>query len=90
MSAALPPDDTQMKSMPSAFNSLAIATASSGVRPPSRQSLPVMRAPSATCLGTTARTARATDSGNFMRFSNEPPYWSVRLLDSDDMKPCIR
>ena len=61
MSAVTPPDETQMKSMPSPLSALAIATASSGVSPPSRQSLPVMRAPSGTPFGTTARTARAID-----------------------------
>ena len=66
MSAATPPDETQMKSSPSAFSALAIATASSGVSPPSRQSLPVMRAPSGRAFGTTARTARAIDSGKRM------------------------
>ena len=73
-----------------AFSALAMATASSGVSPPSRQSLPVMRAPSGTLFGTTARTARAIESGKRMRFSSEPPYWSVRLLEIGDMKPCAR
>ena len=74
MSAVTPPDEMQMKSMPSALSALEMATASSGVSPPSRQSLPVMRAPSGTLFGTTARTARAIESGKRMRFSNEPPY----------------
>ena len=90
MSAVTPPDEMQMKSMPSPLSALAIATASSAVSPPSRQSLPVMRAPSGTPFGTTARTARAIDSGKRRRFSNEPPYWSVRLLEIGDMKPCAR
>jgi hypothetical protein len=74
ISAATPPDEMQMKSMPLPFSARAIATASSGVSPPSRQSLPVMRAPSTIDFGTTARTARAIDSGNRKRFSSEPPY----------------
>ena len=49
-----------------------------------------MRAPSGTLFGTTARTARAIDSGKRMRFSNVPPYWSVRLLETGDMKLCAR
>ena len=45
-----------------------------------------MRAPSAIVFGTTARTARATSRPNRMRFSSEPPYWSVRLLETGDRK----
>src|SRR4029450_4776730 len=86
MSAATPPDEMQIKSIPSPFSALAIVTASSGGSPPSLQSLPVVRAPSGIVLGTTARTARAIDNGKRMRFSNEPPYWSVRLLEIGDMK----
>ena len=76
--------------MPSAFNAFAILIASSGVSPPSRQSEPVMRAPNGTPFGTMARTALATDNGKRSRFSNEPPYWSVRLFEIGDMKPCSR
>ena len=50
----------------------------------------MMRAPSGTAFGTTARTARATESGKRMRFSKLPPYWSVRLLENGEMKLCIR
>ena len=42
-----------MKSVPSVLSAREIATASSGVNPPSRQSLPVMRAPRATVFGIT-------------------------------------
>ena len=53
---------------------VAQATASAAVMPPSAQSLPVMRAPSAATVGGTAcRTASATSRGKRMRFPAPPP-----------------
>jgi len=69
-SAATPPEETHTKSRPAALSALATATASSGVNPPSIQSLPVMRAPRGTPLGTIARTALTTANGKRMRFSS--------------------
>jgi len=59
----MPPEEMQTKSRPAAFSALAKLAASSGVNPPSTQSLPVMRAPSGMPRGMTARTARAMSSG---------------------------
>src|SRR6516162_10073601 len=63
VSALMPPEEMQTKSSPAAFNAVAKLAASSGVNPPSTQSLPVMRAPSGMPRGMPARTARAISSG---------------------------
>ncbi len=48
-------------------------------------------APSALPFGPGWHTPAAmTSSGQRMRFSNVPPYWSVRLLEIGDMKLCAR
>ena len=39
-------------------------------------------------FGTAARTACAISSANRMRFSSEPPYWSVRWLETGDRNEC--
>src|SRR5262245_10390374 len=62
-SALIPPAETQTKSTPAVFSTRAKAAASSGVRPPSTQSFPVIRAPSGMLRGITARTACAISSG---------------------------
>ena len=63
VSALMPPEEMQTKSSPAAFSAFAKLAASSGVNPPSAQSLPVMRAPSGMPRGMTARTARAISRG---------------------------
>ena len=55
-----------------------------------RPSLPVMRAPSGTPRGTTARTARTTSSGKRMRLASDPPHSSLRLLASGESQLCRR
>ena len=70
--------------MPRFFSSLASWTVSSGVQPPSTQSVAETRMPSGFCSGQTARTASYISMAKRMRFSLEPPYSSVRLLESGD------
>ena len=52
-----------MRSAPAARNSFAIATASSGVLPPSAQSCAEMRTDIGRSAGQTARSAEKTSSG---------------------------
>ena len=56
-SALTPPEEMQTKSTPTPFSAPAKEAASAGVRPPSTQSLPVMRAPSGIDGGIAARAA---------------------------------
>ena len=53
-------------------------------RSPRRARRPACRA------GNAARTASNTSSGKRMRFSSEPPYWSVRWLAIGDRNWCSR
>src|SRR3546814_10712821 len=51
-------------------------SASSGVNPPSTQSVAETRMPIGLCAGQAARIAWNVSSGNRMRFSSDPPYRS--------------
>ncbi len=54
--------------------------------PPGAQSTAEIRTESGLCSGHTARTASSTCRGNRIRFSSDPPYSSVRVLVSGEMK----
>src|SRR3984893_6037261 len=56
-SALTPPEEMQTKSIPASLSARANTTACFGVRPPSTQSLPVMRAPNGIPFGMAAPTA---------------------------------
>jgi hypothetical protein len=62
------------------------ATASSGVNPPSTQSVAEIRTLMGLSAGHTARQASNTSKGNAARASNDPPYASVRRLVTGDRK----
>ena len=78
--AAVPPDDTSIKSTPSILKRRANSTVSSGFQPSSTQSVAETRTNSGNSCGHTPRTASVTCSTRRMRFSKEPPYWSRRWL----------
>ncbi len=63
---------------------------SSSDQPPSTHSTAEMRMPIGLCAGQTARMAVKISSGSRTRFSNEPPYVSVRLFESGDRNWCSR
>ena len=73
-------------SAPAAWKARAIATASSGVLPPGAQSWAEMRTLIGRCCGHTSRSAVNTSSGQRSRLASEPPYSSLRLLVSGEMK----
>src|SRR3546814_3148720 len=62
-------------------SAFAKTTASSGVNPPSTQSVAETRMPIGLCAGQAARIAWNVSSGNRMRFSSDPPYSSVLWFD---------
>ena len=84
------PLEQQMYPTPASFSARATITASSGLNPPSTQSVTDMRAPIMTEAGIAARTARAMVSARRIRFSSGPPQWSVRLLERGERNWCTR
>ena len=84
------PVDTSIRSQPASAKARATSTASSPVRPPSFQSVAEMRTDIGFSSGQALRMARNTSSGKRRRFSSEPPYSSVRVLVSGEMKLASR
>ena len=85
-SGAFPPEETSIRSHPRSRSARASATASSGVMPPSAQSVPLSRTEIGRCAGHTSRTAAKTSSGQRMRFPSEPPKSSRRRLARGERK----
>ncbi|MDT4869554.1 hypothetical protein FQZ97_1045910 [compost metagenome] len=79
-----------MKWQPRALSSWPNATLCAASHPPSTQSVPERRMPSAMLAGSAARTASNTASGKRMRFSSEPPYSSMRWLEIGERNWCSR
>ena len=71
-------------STPRSFSCRASSIDCSMSQPPSAQSVQEMRTNRGQRSGRSARTARTVSRRNRVRFSNEPPYWSVRWLLSGD------
>ena len=59
-------------------------------QPCSTQSLAEIRTSTGFSSGHTARTAALTSSVRRIRFSSEPPYASVRVLESGERNSCSR
>ena len=80
----IPAEDTSIKSIPRALSSRQSSTLWSISQPPSIQSVAEIRTAKACELGTINRSSLAISQSNLIRFSNEPPYSSVRLFEIGD------
>ena len=89
-SPLMPPDEQSTRSMSRAFSSCASATVSSSPHSPPFPSTAETRKNSGLSCGHAARTVSATSSAKRMRFSRDPPYSSVRWLDTGERNWWIR
>ena len=87
---ALPPEEQSTTSTPRLFNWAARWTDSSIPKPPSTHSDAEIRTKRGRSAGQVWRIAVVTSRSRRARFSNEPPYWSSRVLLRGERNSCSR